>query len=540
MVVEIRDKTSRAAKCNPSELKLSHWIALIDEMALAPAAQDFLWAFFKGDTLMKGIQQFWPKVRGADPAARAQIVLTLLTFFDRVEHIVPTDDQIDALDALTNDQFEALNHLVNKQYDALDAVWEILKLKVQLNHQQATQLTQLLAGELHVGHGHAKYPAFAVTRAIAEFWEQHEFDDNTRIALVKIRDRIMDWPETHAPRAARRLTAILDANRTDIPCGLEAGDPWADRAIADWQQMPEDQRQAWSALLQYVQNTSRAKASDAWLDKARPLFEQVGSDAYVYYAATWFDCLGSDKPKGNNSDTLRGLVHAALLLDEAPARILAPHLGDLVEAGFCRSNDGGLVSSKVGLAGLHTLAALPGTAPMVQLSRLKQRVKNAWAHEEVVKVLHDAVRDKGIDLDEVEEAVIPACGFTEMGQRREPFGDYTADMQLPLSSAKSAPHHLLVRPKRQGPKKRSGRGQTRSRRCAQCSEKAGQRCHEDHQRSACPTQPALSETEGMAARHLARAVYRSPPRGHTGPSSHLDLQHQESYPVRRLARRRDG
>ncbi len=404
---------SRFAEPGPEQL-----IALIVETELDAAARELLLKYFNGDTSLQGVRKLWLVIRAADQTTRAQVVVALLEFHLRLQRT-----------------FEII-----KQDHALDAVREILRLKVQFSHQHVLQLIELLARELRserfIG---GDYPTYAVVKAIAEAGSQIDFSKASLDALETIRDILMDWPDTHAPRAARRLTAILAAYRTDIPCVLEAGDSWADQAIADWESMPEERRRAWAAFLQHAQNTSRAEAAQPWLQAARPLLKRVGVDAYLHYAMAWFGYLGNDTPRKNNSDTLRGLVHTALLLDEATIETLVPSLGDIVETGFRRANQGGLVSSKVGLAGLHTLAALPSMAPMAQLVRLKQRVKNVWARDEVLRVFQRAVLDRGFDPREVEEAIVPTYGFTDVGLRRESFGDYSAEMKLPFANAASAP-----------------------------------------------------------------------------------------------------
>src|SRR5262249_39288252 len=81
-----------------------------------------------------------------------------------------------------------------------------------------------------------------------------------------------------------------------------------------------------------------------------------------------------------------------------------------------------------GNACVYSLGELPDTEPVAQLARLRLRVKNRLTEQLIDNALIAAATHRGMSKEELEEIVVPAYGLTDVGVRREQFGQFTAEL----------------------------------------------------------------------------------------------------------------
>src|SRR5439155_23134412 len=127
----------------------------------------------------------------------------------------------------------------------------------------------------------------------------------------------------------------------------------------------------------------------------------------------------------HNANVLRGLIWCCPLTADST---LSRKLADLAAVCFAKIPGRGQRSPKVGNACVYSLGELPGTEPVAQLARLRLRVKNRLTEQLIDNALIAAAIHRGMSKEELEEVVVPAYGLTDVGVRREQFGDFTAEL----------------------------------------------------------------------------------------------------------------
>ncbi|HAB16758.1 MAG TPA: hypothetical protein DCE44_09945, partial [Verrucomicrobiales bacterium] len=180
--------------------------------------------------------------------------------------------------------------------------------------------------------------------------------------------------------------------------------------------MPSKQRKAWLGLLENAPKGTTSKPTAKWRKQADPLLAALGPETFATQIEHWFSLIGSNataRMQERNASLLRALVWYASLLDrESVCRALA----NAVEGGLRKLPAGGLYASSIAKACIAALEAMPGSAPVAQLSRLKHRVKSPWGQQEIQKALATVTRRSGMTEDELEEMTAPTFELDRDGK----------------------------------------------------------------------------------------------------------------------------
>lgn len=247
-----------------------------------------------------------------------------------------------------------------------------------------------------------------------------------------LRTRLERWaviprhPDADELKRVERVRAILG----EVPPLLIAGDPWSDAVLLDVGEMPPEQREALLPLLAHARKASAAHPGKAWITTGHKLLESLDAHQPFERIATWIQAFISCRPDSlidANSDVLRGL---AWFMRLAPDARYSHLIADAAETAYRKITGVGAACAKVGNACVTTLGSLPGLDPVMQLERLRRRVKNRVAQSLIEEAFQAAARKAGLTPDELAEIAAPACGMDDVGHRREEVGDFVAELTL--------------------------------------------------------------------------------------------------------------
>ena len=269
-----------------------------------------------------------------------------------------------------------------------------------------------------------------------ELIEDEELQDGLRRLAEGLERRKSDGQEL-----ARRVRKLLP---TDLKLPMEPGEAWSDAAIAYLSPLDESVRVTWIQLLRHCIDAPGGKPTKKWSSAAREMVSKLGVDEVRRCLFTWFPLVDEPRtiPKGQNdawrtfydqhievphSDMLRGLCWIAAWTESAEmARTLT------ALAISCYRKPPGETARLIGLgnAAVYALGAMPGTAAIGQLSRLRTKVKFGTAQAMIGRALDRAAEREGMPRSEIEEMAVPSYGLEAVGVLREELGDCEAQIRV--------------------------------------------------------------------------------------------------------------
>ncbi len=221
------------------------------------------------------------------------------------------------------------------------------------------------------------------------------------------------------------------------------GEAWADRALADLKAMEPLELAGWAALLAHCEGAKSGSPSEKWIKMAVDLLAKVGAERFRGLVSAWFPLV--DKPRTQPLERVQWGQHADLLICEPHADILkglAWYCGLREDAALARALMSLAMSSykkvpgigprlvKVGNACVWALGRMPGMEGLGQLAILRVRVKFGTAQKLIEKALTATAERLGMAREDVDELGVPSYGMTEVGVRREPLGEHTAELRV--------------------------------------------------------------------------------------------------------------
>jgi hypothetical protein len=227
----------------------------------------------------------------------------------------------------------------------------------------------------------------------------------------------------------RLIDRIHDVTGTSAPMAVDAGEAWADRAIADIGASPEAERSAWTAFVRIARDADAAKPSPKWLKSTEPLLAAIGNDALAARVLAWFPLV--DRPRTQpvehtstyspdpnrmigdaNASILRGIVWACA---RVPTADVQRALAALAVSAFKKVLSIGPRCVKLGNACLLVLGEIGTREAVGRLAYVKARTKLPQVAKKVDAALSVAASAAGVSVEELEEMSVPDFGLTEVG-----------------------------------------------------------------------------------------------------------------------------
>lgn len=210
---------------------------------------------------------------------------------------------------------------------------------------------------------------------------------------------------------------------------------WPRLIKIDIDKMAINQQQAWAKLWAYAVTADGGSPSKKWLTQGQALIQNTEDFATI--AQKWLDCILDDIKHNdvdlsnafseNNKQAVKGFIW---LCSCANSDIFASVLGGLANFGYSKAYGVGARAPAVANAALYTLGQI-GAQGVVQLSKLRSKVKFKTGLKLIEKALTEAATRQGISADDLEELSVPKMGFNQNYSKTVDWGsEYTASIML--------------------------------------------------------------------------------------------------------------
>jgi hypothetical protein len=227
---------------------------------------------------------------------------------------------------------------------------------------------------------------------------------------------------------------------------FDSADDWGYAALQTWRQLGQTEQATWRGLVAHAATASASKPTKPWLTGATEQIEAIGRPACREILITCLGLLGSPTrpeerrdatrldvhgqpaptsvPVAGNADILKGLAWYGSLFDDPEVAYVA---GDAAEFSYKKISGIGPRAAKVGNACIYALGAMSGMQGIVQLQRLRQRVKSAPAIALIDTSLDAAAQREGMTREDLDDLAVPTFELAD-GRAREQFGSFAAEV----------------------------------------------------------------------------------------------------------------
>ncbi len=206
---------------------------------------------------------------------------------------------------------------------------------------------------------------------------------------------------------------------------------WPSKIQQEIEQLSLDEQRDWYALWNYAATAKSSAPSAAWMKKSITFFESL-KESFVERVTRWLALMIEKAPaehppfSDKNTTAIKGLLWMCPLSESSE---VAQMVGSVVQFSYTKLYGVGPRSSSVANAGLYALGSL-GNAGIVQLSKLRSKVKYSVGANLIEKMLREAALRQGVSTDDLEEMVVPELDFDQDGKQIFSFGDYQATLSL--------------------------------------------------------------------------------------------------------------
>jgi hypothetical protein len=330
-------------------------------------------------------------------------------------------------------------HLVFVLFDPKRHDWRLNDLQTALLARSLpytqTDIENLLTLSLSRGYYNGRFPS--VLRQVSRFIKQgNELTPAMRKALKGIKE----WTATINITEARKIAVqIVELVGEPISVQPDAGESWADAALADLATFSSEAQGAWKRVFAHAQTAESAKPNAAWRKEANACVTAVGETAFREAICRWFQAVTLPPIKTNRSEyggevyeshasggsdrnisLLKGL--AWMCADRKEPEV-ARALGKLIEASLKKIPGLGPWAVRASNGAIWALSEMESAEAVAQLGRLKTKVTFRTALNQIEKGLETAARRAGVTKADLEDLAVPTYGFDEKGVRREGLGE---------------------------------------------------------------------------------------------------------------------
>lgn len=230
----------------------------------------------------------------------------------------------------------------------------------------------------------------------------------------------------------------------DLHLPMQKGEAWTDAALEDIGRLKPDKLVAWNVLLRHCLSASAGSPSKKWVAEAKRMAKEVGRAKVNAALLKWLPLVDKPRTQPLQQRWYDHDFHGHLILDHHATILkglcwlaateesdeMARTLGALAISCYRKLPGVGARAVKVGNAAVYALGAMPGTAALGQLSRLRIKVKFGTAQAMIAKALDRAAEREGLPRSEIEELAVPAYGLEGVGFLREQLGQCAAEIRV--------------------------------------------------------------------------------------------------------------
>jgi hypothetical protein len=183
------------------------------------------------------------------------------------------------------------------------------------------------------------------------------------------------------------------------------------------------------SLLEHCATAGAPKPNDKWRKAAEALLATAGpTDLRARFERSLDELRRLDTPVGYvGPDFLRGV---AWFLGISQDLTVCPLLGKALVVASLKLPGTGPRCEKLFNGALWALSQLPGDEPLAEMSRARAKVKSPKMNSALASALETAAKERNLDLDVLEEMIVPTYGMEAPGFRTETLGEVEARLEI--------------------------------------------------------------------------------------------------------------
>ncbi len=323
----------------------------------------------------------------------------------------------------------------------------LLKRSLALTEEHVTQLLILLRMAA-VDQYEQGIPFASSLGAIERYVAEHGMSKQmilvaeTVIQALKEPRGLWYHGETAAERQHRQRLEKLIPGKSKLL--IKAGEAWSDRALADLSELPQPQQNAWAVLISHCLTATTSKPTKKFIKYAEELLHPIGEAEYLRLMNVWIPLFSQPRRiplprvdawdivdplliENEHEDLWKGLAWTFAVYENPE---LTKLLGDLASHMYYKIPGYGARAAKVGNACVNVLGMKSDTEAVVQLERLKSKVKKPSMKKQIEKAIEAAAEHRGLSTADLAEISVPTVGFNEIGVADFPLGEFIAHSQI--------------------------------------------------------------------------------------------------------------
>lgn len=334
----------------------------------------------------------------------------------------------------------------------------ILRNKLLMDDEDATQLYHVFKNNSRYNNwsSFTQWPVSHFVNQLERQYKGQTISPAMKEMLLQLSDDLKNATEHYQKKERAKLAEKIEAlvfsteNKDTVkPVKLLGDDPLAGLINPAIEKMQEAEKNCWYRLLAMAQKASGSKPSKKYLDEAKTIMQELGTDKYKRTLQEWLQFLVHLKEKeerhqvdyGNgqyynytsydyitsvNADVVKGLVWTCCHFhDNTTIQTIA----GLAERAYKKIPGKGPTAASVGNACLYVLYKSKGLDGIGQLSRLKLRIKQGSTQNQIDKYLEAAAKEQGVTVSEIEDMAVDDAGL-ENGSRIFLFDEYKAEVVI--------------------------------------------------------------------------------------------------------------
>jgi hypothetical protein len=247
---------------------------------------------------------------------------------------------------------------------------------------------------------------------------------------------------TDAKKINEKIAYLLQ-EKTAIAINLH--DDWGKQVALFTEALPPVEKEAWTRLLTYCLETGEKSApAKTWMQKAAPLVEAVGKEAFAKKMIEWLSFTGSllqalhkkgDPFMGERHDFLRDINHNLLksliwcagLLNHS---LLNGALDNYAALAYKKKPGTGPLSAKTGTACMLAFSQLPFKEAVTRLMKFRNRTTNNTILKSIDKIIAGVAEKHGYAKDLVEEIGVMDFGLDAKGSKTLRFDNVACKVEV--------------------------------------------------------------------------------------------------------------
>ena len=332
----------------------------------------------------------------------------------------------------------------------------LLKSKLILEDADIEGIVNTFSNYNRWSSGITQWPVGSLINQVEKQLKQRPLSNSLRETLTKLRSQVdllkNSGTEKEKAKLLEKIDTLLFVPGTDEnvvkPTHFPAADDFGKFANERINTVSPEERNYWFQLMAHSQKGSGGKPSNKFLDEAKGLMKELGTEKFKKMVNEWMEFIIQSKEKEqDHTHEFQGRTYNYSTIEFiAPANMdmikgflwMCSHFHDkttlfnlsaLAERAYRKIPGKGPAAPSIGNAAIYALANSKGLDGVGHLSRLKVRIKQSNTQNLIDKYLNEAAASEGVTITEIEDMAVDDYGLV-LGKKEYEFDGYKLELEI--------------------------------------------------------------------------------------------------------------